>query len=207
MYATVPTMLPGSVNNGLAIVVSIDGSIHQRVHGLGETEIENLRTARSEKNVCRFDVAMHDALGVRGVQGIGDGERDVDEGGGLERPAPEPLLERLAFEQLHRDERRIGTDVVARAAVRMVERRRGARFAAETFHALRRRRGATRQNLDGHDPIEARVLRPIHFAHPAGTEQADDFVGTEAADYFFSWKRAPLSTSSTAWFPSWQAYS
>jgi hypothetical protein len=36
--------------------------------------------------------------------------------------AIEPLLERLTFEQLHRDERRIGADVVDGADVGVVER-------------------------------------------------------------------------------------
>ena len=65
---------------------------------------------------------MHDALAVRGIQGIGDGEGDVDEDRDLHRAAREPLLERLAFEQLHRDERRIGADIVDGADVRVVER-------------------------------------------------------------------------------------
>ena len=71
--------------------------------------------------------------GVRGVEGIGDREGDVDEDRHVHRPAREPLLERLAFEQFHRDERRIGADVVDRADVRVVERRGGSRFALKAL--------------------------------------------------------------------------
>ena len=69
---------------------------------------------------------------VRGLQGIGHGEGDVDEDRDVHRAARELLLERLAFEQLHRDERRIGADVVDRADVGVVERGGGPRFPLET---------------------------------------------------------------------------
>ena len=89
---------------------------------LREPEIENLRPARGEEDVRRLDVAMHDALAVRGIQGIGHGEGDVDEDRDVHRAASEPLLERLALEQLHRDERRIGADIVDGADIGVVER-------------------------------------------------------------------------------------
>ena len=65
---------------------------------------------------------MHDALGVRRIKGIGDGEGDVDEDRHVHRTARELLLECFAFEQFHRNERRIGADVVDGANVRVVER-------------------------------------------------------------------------------------
>ena len=65
---------------------------------------------------------MHDALAVRGIQGIGNGECDVNEDRDLHQAASEPLLECLAFEQLHRDERWIGADIVDGADIGVVER-------------------------------------------------------------------------------------
>ena len=65
---------------------------------------------------------MHDALGVRGFQGIGHGAADVHEGRDIQWAASQSLLERLAFEQLHRDERRIGADIVDGADIRVIER-------------------------------------------------------------------------------------
>src|SRR5262249_44100095 len=35
------------------------------------------------------------------------------------------------------------------------------------------------QNLDGYDTFQARIARPIHFAHPAGAERREDFVGAQ----------------------------
>jgi hypothetical protein len=57
-----------------------------------------------------------------GIQGIGHGECDVNEDRDLHQAASEPLLECLAFEQLHRDERWIGADIVDGADIGVVER-------------------------------------------------------------------------------------
>jgi hypothetical protein len=65
---------------------------------------------------------MHDALAVRCVQGIGHGGGDVNERQHLQRAASQSLLQRLTFEQLHRDERWIGPDIVDRADIGVVER-------------------------------------------------------------------------------------
>ena len=148
---------------------------------LREPEIENLRAARSEVDVRRFDVAMHDALAVRGLQGVGNGECDVNEDRHLDQAASESLLECLAFEQFHRDERWIDADIVDGADIGVVERRRRPRFPLETFQRLRGCGHPARRNLDCHDPVETRVLGPIHLSHPAGTQRADDFVGAEAS--------------------------
>ena len=47
---------------------------------------------------------MHDALAVRRVEGVGDLNADVDEQMDLEGAALEALAQRLALDQLHRDE-------------------------------------------------------------------------------------------------------
>jgi len=90
--------------------------------GFGQPEVEHLRAARREEDVRRLDVAMHDALAVCGVQGVGNSECDVNDDGHIHRAASESRLEGLAFEQLHRDEWRIGADIVDRADIGVVER-------------------------------------------------------------------------------------
>ena len=50
--------------------------------GLRQTEIENLRSARGQEDVRRLDVAMDDALAVRGVERIGDGDARCRRGRG-----------------------------------------------------------------------------------------------------------------------------
>ena len=65
---------------------------------------------------------MHDTLAVRSIEGIGNGACDVNEDRDFHQAASEPLLECLAFEQFHRDERWIGADIVDGADTGVVER-------------------------------------------------------------------------------------
>ena len=124
---------------------------------------------------------MHDALAVGGSKRIGDVERDVDTRRGIHRPTGQPLLKRLAFEKLQRDERRIGADVINRADVGMAERRSRPRFPLEPRQRLGRHRDTGGQDLDRHHALEARVPGPVHFAHPASAEQRENLVGPEAS--------------------------
>src|SRR5215203_2059600 len=87
---------------------------------LGQPEIKNLRSTRGKKNICGLDIAMHDALAVRGFQGISDGAGDVNELRDWQRAAVESLLERFSVEQLHRDERRIDADIVDGADIGVI---------------------------------------------------------------------------------------
>ena len=53
--------------------------VRQSRRDLSQTKIEDLGvSALSHENVCRLDVAMHDALAVRGVERVSnfDGERE-----------------------------------------------------------------------------------------------------------------------------------
>ncbi len=86
----------------------VSGSPASRGNQLGQTEIENLGVAAiSDENIRGLDVAMNDAFGVRGVEGIGDFD-GKDRAIGRSRSSG--LLERCfsvwPFEKLHGDERR-----------------------------------------------------------------------------------------------------
>jgi hypothetical protein len=87
------------------------------------------------------------------------------EGRDLHQVALEPLVKCLAFEQLHRDERRIGADIVDGADIGVVERGGRPCFPLETFPSQRRRGDPVRQNFDCHHPFErvsfARYTSPI----------------------------------------------
>ena len=71
----------------------------------------------------------------------------------------------------------ISADLVNRADVRMVERRRGARL----FEQLRRGefRGRILQPLDRDGPVQPRIVRAVHHTHGSGTELGVDAVVTE----------------------------
>ena len=78
----------------------------------------------------------------------------------LDRLGGDAVLERLALEQLHGDERPAleFSDVVNRADVRMIERRRGARLAAKPLDRLRVLGDVVGKELQRHVPAEAGVL-------------------------------------------------
>jgi hypothetical protein len=65
----------------------------------------NLWPARREDNVCRLEIAMHDALGMGRGEGIRQGEADVEERRHLEPAARNALVQRFAFQQFHDEER------------------------------------------------------------------------------------------------------
>ena len=53
------------------------------------------------------------------------------------------------------------------------------RLTGETGAALRIRGFAFEENLQGDVPIELRIACAIYLAHPAGTHQRQNLVGTE----------------------------
>ena len=144
--------------------------------GLREPEIEDLRTPRREKDVGRLDVAVDDALGVRGIEGIGQRKRDVYGRGKIQRPPREPLLQRLAFEELHREIGWIRSDVEDRADVRMIEGGCGACLPAEALERLLIRRQVAGEDLDGDGAVQPRVSRAIHLPHATGAEWFENLV-------------------------------
>jgi hypothetical protein len=120
---------------------------------------------------------MNDATGVQGRECGEYLERDRH---GLRHGHAallQPLGERFAFEQFHGDEKltAVFTDLVDLADVRVVDARRGARFAPE---ALARGLvvGDRRHRLQGHRTAEPFVAGGIHDAHRARSKLVGDCV-------------------------------
>ena len=90
----------------------------------------------------------------------------------------DPAAERLALEQLHHENAPalVDADVVDRADVRMIERRRDPRFALEAVGDVGRQLDALRQQLQRDVTAEARVDGLVDDAHSAGAELPDDAV-------------------------------
>src|SRR5215469_8610193 len=91
---------------------------------LCQTKVQNLGLAAvDQKNVCRLDVAMDDALGVRGIEAVGDLDADLQKFGNLERLANDTMFQSLAFEKLHSNEwpSLVLANIVNRANVRMIQ--------------------------------------------------------------------------------------
>ncbi|MDQ0775064.1 hypothetical protein QF026_003530 [Streptomyces aurantiacus] len=130
----------------------------------------------SEQDVRRLHVAVHDALGVRGLQGAHHGQSDPRRLGGRERAAPQHLVERLATDQLHDDPRQsvLHDHVVDRDGAGVVDARGGPRLTLQpVVRALVGRvpRIAGQPGLLDRDvPLHEFVRGLPHGAHAARTD-------------------------------------
>ena len=163
------------------------GDVADPEGSLRQAEIQDLRRpALHEEDVRGLDVAMHDSLRVRRIEAVGDLDADLQELRDLDGPGGDAVLERLALEQLHGDERPTLelADVVDRADVGMIERRRRARLAAEPLDRLRIPGDVVGQELQRDVPPEPRVPGLVDHAHPAPAQLFQDaVVGDGAADH------------------------
>ena len=121
---------------------------------------------------------MKNALGMRGIQGLGDLRGDVEHQAHVERTARQLTIERLAVEQLH-DEIELAfvlIESVDRADIGMVQGRGRARFAFEAFDRLFVVGAAGRQHLERHLAAKLEVLCAVHDAHAPGSQPVDDAI-------------------------------
>ncbi len=87
---------------------------------LRQAEVENLGVpAFGHKDIGGFDVAVNDAFGVCGIQGVGDFNRKREQKIGIDGPSVDAMLQRHAIEKFHGNERLpvLLADVVNRADV------------------------------------------------------------------------------------------
>jgi hypothetical protein len=149
----------------------------------GDPEIQDLGQAPfRHHDVAGLEVAMHDAGGVRGGDGVGNLDGDgqhLAQG----RPARGEFAQRPAFDAFHGDEidARIVTDFVDRDDVGVVQRARRLRFADQPSAAGGAFQSVGRQNLEGDHAIEARIQRLIDRPHAAGAQLRLDLVVAQAA--------------------------
>ena len=113
---------------------------------------------------------MHDARGVRFVEGRHDLNRVPQRLIDRQPRAGQSRGERLPFEVLHDDEVQVAVtaDVMNRADMRMRNRGNRPRLALEARAKLRVARDVPGQDFDRHRPVKARVTRFVHVAHAAG---------------------------------------
>ncbi len=93
------------------------------------------------------------------------------------------MLQRLAFQQLHGDERTAleFANVVNGADVRMVERGSGARFATESLDSLSVMRNIVGQEFQRDIATETRVLGLINHTHSAAADLFEHVVMRDGA--------------------------
>ena len=145
-----------------------------------QPEVEHLRApVAGDEDVRRLDIAMDDALGVRGLERIRDLNSQIEhfwepEGMAIRQPLPQ----RLAFEQLHGQQRlTVGVvDLVDRADVRVVQRRGGARLALEALECEMVARELRRQELQRNvtAAVWCRGRDTPHPCHPSRSARGRD---------------------------------
>ena len=130
----------------------VAGEIGFGARDFGETEVENLGPAVvGDEKIFRLQVAMDDALFVRGGQAAGDLLGVVDGFAGSERAVAQAVAEGLALEQFGDDVGRAVflADIEDGENVGMVQRRGRAGFLREALQALGIGGERCGQNLDG----------------------------------------------------------
>ena len=122
-------------------------------------------------DVAGFQIAMRDALLVRGFERVGDlfgnGQRFIEGN----RALFDALRQRLTLHQFHHQV--VGADVVERADVGVIQGSDRAGFRLEALAE------AFRRNFDGDIAAKARVVGAIHLAHPARADGREDLVRAE----------------------------
>ena len=158
----------------------------QRIHRFREAEVEDLHGAiTANLDVRGLEVAMDDALPVRGFQGFRDLPGSWQGLVERNRAPRETLGQVFALDQFH-DERFGGVALfhpMDMGDVRMIQRGERLRFACEPREAVGIVGEGVREDLEGHVAIEPRIARAVHFAHPAGTQRGEDLVRAEASTW------------------------
>lgn len=158
-------------------------TVGRRLKQLRDAEIEDLhQPLLSQKQILGFDVAMDDALSVRGGKAFRDLRYVLQDHPLRKRVlASQACAERLPFQQLGDDVGNLAmpADVVDRQDVGVAERGRHPSLSFESFEAGRVRNDRRRQNLDRDVAAEAGVTGAIDSAHASRSEQRDDLVRTQ----------------------------
>ena len=159
--------------------------------GLGQLrqpKVKNLHLPiRSQKNIRRFDVAVHDALGMGGGQRVRHLHRDVQQVVKVQSLTMDSLLQALAFELFHDDEGVpvVVLNVVDGADVGMVELRCGARLSHKSFQRARIRGQVLGDEFQRDMPAQAEILRLVNNSHSAAAQLRQHAVmGHRLPDYF-----------------------
>ena len=178
-----PVIIVGEVIVGESVTT---GPVRSRPTGLDrlrESEVQYLdRAVRTHLDVGRLQIAVDDALLMRGFERLGDlfrdGQRFVQRNGTVSNA----VSERRSFDQFHHE--RDGAirllEAVNVGDVRMIQGCEDFRFTPESGQPLGIAGERCRQDLDGDFAFEVRVARAIHLAHAARAEQGDDLVGADA---------------------------
>ena len=161
---------PGSVRS--LLVSSMAPATRTR-----KPEVEQLHAVLRQEDVRRLQIAMDDPLLVQRPERAEHRERDLPGLPRRQRAACQTCAQRLAVEQLHREEQVVAVrvDFVELADVRVTDARGGTRLAPQPLPFLSI--AAVRaQALDGDGAVETLVVRGIDHAHAAFAKLTDDAI-------------------------------
>jgi hypothetical protein len=134
-----------------------------------------------EEDVPRLHVAVHQPLGVRGVERVRHLPDDRKRAPHRQRAVPAQRLAEVAGHVPHGDEERAVrlACVVDRDDGRMVQRGGEPRLAHEPLPEGFVVRELRREDLEGHADAEPRVLGPVDDAHATAAQERLDAVTGE----------------------------
>jgi hypothetical protein len=144
---------------------------------LGQTEIQDLHASVfRDEQVFRLEVAVDDALAVRGGQSVRHLQGLLGGFAWTQRPVRQPLAQGLAFEQFTHEIRcaPVNPGFVNRQHVGMIQRRQRLGLLLEAPQPVGLRREVLRQHLYCYVAVEAGVARAKHFSHPTRAKALDD---------------------------------
>src|SRR4029077_7243240 len=136
------------------------------------------RPAINKENICGLDVPVHDALCVGSFEAVGNLNADVQEFGYFDGLPANAVLESLALEQLHGNERTAFelSNIVNGADVGMIEGGCSTRFATESLDSLSVLGDVLGKKFQGNTTAEPRVLSFVDHSHSAAAQFFQDAV-------------------------------
>jgi hypothetical protein len=155
---------------------------HPEVHEVDETAVDRLLVEPADQQrVGRLDVAVHQSLGVRGVQRVGDLGHHVDHPLHPELGAAQHRGQVGALDQSHVDVE-LAVDlavVVDRDDVRFAQHRGQRGLPLEPLAVLRVGDQVPGHPLHRDHPVAPGVERAEHLTHAAATDHGVQAVGPE----------------------------
>ena len=125
---------------------------------------------------------MDDAFFMRRRQAARDLLPVVDCLAHRQWPTPNCLCQRHPLEQFRYQvwDPRVGSHLVDRKNVGMIQSRRGFCFYFESLQPLRIRQDELRQDFDGHVALQPGIARAVYLAHAARPKGREYFILTES---------------------------